>query len=371
MVSGWCSRSWTDINIDFTNNSVKHCCKALSEPIINSYNNNPNILQRRKDSFNNIKNVQCKSCWDEYDNYGSAFRDYWNEWTSLDDFDDDWKYLQVKFDNICNLSCIYCNAVDSSRIAAEKDIKINNLYNDQSKRMFYQWIQEENINNKLISILGGEPTISSNVLDFIEFLSKTKYNDMINLNINTNGVTIGILKDRFFNLINNLPKSWIFTIVISNESTTRSPLIRYGLDTNIFWQNFEWYATSPNVNYVGLNPCLSKFSVKEIADYLERCCEIVSKSNKNFWIHGNTIETPKELCISSLAKKYVDYIYDAKSIITQYSYLFEKNNLQQIYLWLDACKDKILCGDENSKSDNYITNLANEKHDFKLKDLCI
>ena len=111
----WCSRSWTDINIDFLNNTVQHCCKAESEPIIDSYNNNPKILQRRKDSLLNIRNDQCNHCWKEYNEYGSAFRDYWNEWQTLDVFQDDWKYLQVKFDNICNLSCIYCNEYDSSK----------------------------------------------------------------------------------------------------------------------------------------------------------------------------------------------------------------------------------------------------------------
>ena len=366
----WCSRSWSDINIDFSNNTVRHCCKAESEPIINSYNNNPKILQRRKDSLLNIRDNQCNYCWKEYDQYGSAFRDYWNEWKTLEDFNDDWVYLQIKFDNICNLSCIYCNEYDSSRIAYEKNIKIENYYNGSNKTKFYNWIEDQNFNDKLISILGGEPTISHNVIDFINFLSDKKHDNNLFLNINTNGFTQGKLRDKFFKLIESLPKNWKFTIVISNESTKSAPLIRYGLNTKLFWENFKLYVKSPSVTRIGLNPCLSKYSIRELSDYLESACKLISEYKKPFWIHGNSVENPKELCISSLPKDYVKYINNTRSVILSYNYLFKDNNIKQINNWLNACIDKIVNGEENYDSNKFLNELFKQKKDkniFKLK----
>ena len=370
----WCSRSWTDIYIDFINGTVQHCCKSLVEKFPNNmtaefFNSSPVLLERRSQSLKNIKHKQCCYCWNELEKHGSSMRNYWNTWESLDEFSEDWKNLQVKFDNYCNLSCIYCNSHDSSRIAKEKGIKVKSKFNQYNKKIFYDWIKVQNFNNKLISILGGEPTISQNVFEFINFLTQNKYDHNLSLNINTNCASIEKSRNIFTNIINQKSNKWNLAIVISNESDKSSPLIRYGLNVDNFWNNFEYYANYDKVDELGLNPCINKFSLKELSTYLEKCCSIVSKCNKKFWIHGNHVEEPKQLSISSLNIKNTLYIDKSRDVIYKYKNIFTEKNLKQIYSWLDNLYNKIINGKENNDSDGFLNMLAKDKNDNKIKKL--
>ena len=82
-----------------------------------------------------------------------------------------------------------------------------------------------------------------------------------------------------------------------------------------------------------------------------------SEYKKSFWIHGNSVENPKELCISSLPKDYVKYINNTKSVIISYNHLFKDNNIKQINNWLNACIDKIVNGKENYDSNNFLNKM--------------
>ena len=124
-----CSKSWTDINIDLSTKTIRHCCKAqgeqyktLSESFINS---SPGVIQRREQSKQGIKHSQCNHCWKHEAKSSLSYRDIHNDPT-LDYSKTDEElisFIEIKFDNVCNLGCVYCYEIESSTIAKEKNIE--------------------------------------------------------------------------------------------------------------------------------------------------------------------------------------------------------------------------------------------------------
>ena len=47
------------------------------------------------------------------------------------------------------------------------------------------------------------------------------------------------------------------------------------------------------------------------------------------------------------------------------------NNIKQINNWLTACIDKIVNGEENYDSNNFLNKIYKQKNDIKIKELCI
>jgi molybdenum cofactor biosynthesis enzyme MoaA len=89
------------------------------------------------------------------------------------------KVVDYRPSNICNLKCRMCFSTNSSMIAKEEDVVID----------FYDTtditdLDFSNVNQ--IKIVGGEPSISTEVFDFLTFLIDNGYSKHINLMITTN-----------------------------------------------------------------------------------------------------------------------------------------------------------------------------------------
>jgi len=84
----YCSKSWTDINIDFELRELRHCCKArpyqfpdvLTEEFISR---GPGIQERRQQSLINIAHRDCDHCWNDYAKGNSAYKDWANKENSV------------------------------------------------------------------------------------------------------------------------------------------------------------------------------------------------------------------------------------------------------------------------------------------------
>ena len=63
-----CSKSWTDVNINFARRQLGHCCESKWYELPDEYtpdffDNNLKIQKRRQDSLNDIQNPDCQNCW--------------------------------------------------------------------------------------------------------------------------------------------------------------------------------------------------------------------------------------------------------------------------------------------------------------------
>lgn len=333
----YCSKNWTDINIDFENRVLRHCCKAqshafpdvLTEEFISR---GPSIQERRKQSLANIAHNDCSSCWNDYAKGNSAYKDWANNWD--DNFinqnirilnDDRFVYyIEIKTDRTCDLACLYCSPISSSKIAQEQ----NTIFEDKTKEedyvVFKNWIKKflrrSDIQHHeiIFMFLGGEPTASERFYELVDFIDQCSIDSKkkIRLEICTNANSKKFLMDKIIAKMDTSKLSW--GIGVSNESFGYdSELIRHGLSWDRFQDNFRRYITHPNTELIVLSPTINIFNLKSFASYVDWVHEQFRQHapGKSFTWHGNFISHPDELDIANLPKEYVTYVDDVEQSI--------------------------------------------------------
>jgi organic radical activating enzyme len=364
----YCSKAWTDVNIDFSKRTVRHCCKSESEqfpatPTIDFFNNSPGIVQRRNDLITGIQNSQCSFCWDSYKTTGSAYRDSVN----TNEINPPIKYVEVLLDNICDMACLYCSADSSHKIAQEQGLAQKVSTPDENDyAIFFDWLAT--INSELrLSFLGGEPTYSKNFYKFINMmLNDDRFNQKeIRIIIITNGNTSVTMMDKFLNLVDSFPLTWKFIITVSNESTHhQSELVRHGLKWDTFETNVKRYLSHPRLFRIALCPTLCVLTLDYFDDFLTWFFALVRQYNKKVVITGNSVNDGM-LTISKAA-------LDNKSVVEIYRNNISQNSdliidVDSVYNWLDQIYTAIGSETLDTKAFNdFITTKAQQKSDPRV-----
>ena len=339
-----CSKSWTDVNINFKNRSLRHCCKSKTydfpdNPSIDFFDNSPQIQERRQHTANGIQHPDCNSCWSEINSGKSAYKDWMNVWTEEEFLARDLskphvKYIEIELDNTCDLSCVYCNAESSSKIAQEEGvINVDNTksHDIEQFRLWIAKVASENTQTTIINFLGGEPTASKlfyELIDTIHEISKQYPNFKPQLEICTNCNSKKHLMDKLIASINSSSIDWV--ISVSNESYgADAELIRYGLDWDRFVDNLIRYMTCPNVVSINFSPTVNALNLKTFAEYIKFVQGLLAKHapTQPFGWVGNYISNPIALDIKFLPLEHKQYIVEAMQQIE----LEKDNNLFSNY----------------------------------------
>ena len=142
----FCAAKWYNATIWLGNGRTASCHLPPAHSIpLESTESNPSALhnteykkEKRKEMLDGIRCDECAYCWtveDKGDTEVYSDRAYKSHVYSERDInllkeigltDVDPKTLEISFDNLCNLSCSYCNAEFSSTWST--DIKENGLY---------------------------------------------------------------------------------------------------------------------------------------------------------------------------------------------------------------------------------------------------
>jgi organic radical activating enzyme len=188
--------------------------------------------------------------------------------------------LEIYFDNVCNMSCIYCWDGFSSKIQQENvkfgrfeqagividnyAKKVDNI--DLLTEHMWQWMKTHGQSLKRFHILGGEPFYQHQFDYCLEFFDENPFPNL-ELNVVSN---LMISDERFKNKINCIKK------LVSNKKLKRFDLtasidcfgkeqeyVRYGLDLNQWRKNFE-YAVAQRWIKLNINQTLSGLTIKTI-----------------------------------------------------------------------------------------------------------
>lgn len=346
----YCSKSWTDINIDFESRNLRHCCKAIpykfpQELTVDFISNSALIQERRSQSLLGVAHADCKQCWDDYDKGNSAFRDWANNWK--DDYIDHHRqilmddrhinYVEIKTDRICDMSCIYCSPGSSSKIAQEEGISYIDNTIQPDYEVFKTWINEYvtrtdlRVSQIVFIFLGGEPTASERFYDLVNFieLASERTDKKIRLEICTNANSKPYLMDKIIQRMNSSNLSW--GIGISNESYGEdAELIRHGLNWDRFVNNFNLYIRHPKTELIVMSPTTNIFSLKTFHKYIDWVHEQFRNNarDKEFTWYGNFTNWPTEMDIANLPKEYSKYIDLAEQAIYRaddINYVYREN----------------------------------------------
>ena len=203
--------------------------------------------------------------------------------------------LEVYFDNTCNMSCIYCSSIFSSKWAEEnkkfgpilnrqRDVNFSgsstrsNPHYDKMCRDFWLYLGK-NDHYKILRryhILGGEPFLMKQLDESIDFWDTHPNPDLvfsIITNLNIPHKRFLLYMDRFQQLVES-NKIWKLQITGSLDcwGTTEQEYVRYGLDMNNWQQNFE-YLLDKSWATLSINSAISALTIKKMPDLIKKINE--------------------------------------------------------------------------------------------------
>ena len=110
-----CTFPWEMYSID-TEFGMWRCCPRVPYQKLEdtNFHNHNDLIKLRQDLRNGVKNDLCMDCWYAQKNGAKTYKEVLGVNYAHKDSDKDvltgHKILEVKFSNLCNLRCIFCNS---------------------------------------------------------------------------------------------------------------------------------------------------------------------------------------------------------------------------------------------------------------------
>lgn len=311
-----CQLKWTWSTINLSVGQTKSCCKTNGEKITSDtfgqFHNTPGkLLDRKRMLAGDWPGDGCEYC-EKIENEG-GFSDRQLHQTipylTPPELDYDLsatvvtpRILEIYFDNLCNMSCIYCNAALSSQIHAE-NVRFNivdNSYTSLSSLehskitdKFWQWLQDNHKVLRRLHVLGGEPFYQPAFDRCLEFFDQNPNNDL-ELNVVSN---LMMKTSQFKKKINQIKellsrrKIARFDLTVSIDGWgPEQEYVRHGLDMNQWRENFE-YAVAQKWMTIHINQTLTSLimpTVPKLLSYIKQ----YSTTRKIGHYFSTTIGTP-------------------------------------------------------------------------------
>lgn len=253
-----CSKMWTDTNINFDKQALRHCCKQTNMPLpideVKKYGSEVferhplNVSNRREMVEDNRLPASCQWCIDSEPN---SIKDVWNIWS--DEFIEKNRtrlvensyvsYIELDIGASCDMACVYCGPWSSTTWAKELGQPANNTldpeWRDEVLKYLSEYIAQIPADKKLtFNILGGEPLLIVDTYKMIEYIGEHcgHFNKKPIIMLTTNLNCKPKLLERLKQTIEATQDQFEWVISISIENVGRmAELVRYHLD----WDRFE------------------------------------------------------------------------------------------------------------------------------------
>lgn len=195
------------------------------------------------------------------------------------------RIVEVYFDNVCNMSCIYCWDGFSSKIQQE-NIKFGkfekqgvvienqttpNTNLTQLTSAFWSWMEKNHQTVRQFHILGGEPFYQRQFEQCLDFLRQyptptMRFSIISNLMIDS---------EKFCNHINRIKKLVEDKCIYKFELTCsidcfgpEQEYIRYGLEIDQWKKNFEYLVDQEWIT-LNINQTLTGLAIKSVSELLK------------------------------------------------------------------------------------------------------
>lgn len=195
------------------------------------------------------------------------------------------RIVEVYFDNVCNMSCVYCEDRFSSKIQQEninfgdfvsngveiKNTAVKHYKHAELTQAFWNWMEKNSTSLRRFHVLGGEPFYQSEFDRCMEFL-ETHHNPELEFNIVTNlKVTMPKL-EKFVERIKNLVLSRRIKRVDITASIDcwgkEQEYIRYGINMEQWQQNFDYIAKQKWI-ILNINQTITGLGIKSIPSLIK------------------------------------------------------------------------------------------------------
>jgi len=281
--------------------------------------------QRRKEMLDGVRCKECAYCWTVEDTASpdihsdriyktKIYKE--NEILQLANIDPteniDPKTLEISFDNLCNLSCTYCNSEFSTTWSS--DIKLNGPYtklktsgggafqnagehalpygikneNNPYIEAFFKWFHAGLKNNlQELRITGGEPTRSPWFWKLLDECKDTKFDFAVNSNLIMDQVKLN-------QLINASKQFKRFDLYTSGEGYgAHGEFVRWGLDYSLWRNNLIQFAKEGQYNLINVMMTISALSIWTVTEFMTDMLELRKQfGGHQFFMGLNLVRFP-------------------------------------------------------------------------------
>ena len=334
MSNTFCVLPWLNITVD-PNGDIKPCCVStdfikkpdgthfnLGTDTIEDIYNSSDFLSIRQKMLDGEIVSGCSQCYQHERLGGNSQRISYNEKWNNQKFtstiaNTKIQYFDLRFGNLCNLSCRSCNPRNSSKFAKEihelRDTEIRKFHGSYTlsiddwyeTTMFEKNIESQINNVTMLYLTGGEPTVIKKNIEMLEKFVLNGHSRRITLVINSNMTN---LNSSFYQLLTKF-KQVIFYASIDGHGEIQEYL-RYPSNWNQIDQNIQTLLTHSNM-IVRPTPVIQITNLNKIVDLFE----YFESFNR---LRGKTIidmmpiilENPSYLNLAYLPKEYKMMCWD-------------------------------------------------------------
>lgn len=362
-----CLAKWLQVSLKLPTGKTHSCHHPVSHKIPLECIDHPALLhntpqkkEMRRQMLSGDKPTECDYCWTMEknssllsDRYLKSSRDW--AFPYLDEivnspYDKDFipTYLEVSFNHLCNMKCIYCDPHVSSSIYQDtlkygafstnpphnRLVPNSIIFGDNPYvKAFWKWWPDVYPKLNTIRVTGGEPLLHKELYILLDYLIEQPRK--INLAVNTNLSVPQSYMDKFFKKIERLQDTFNeITIFTSCEAKDgKAEYIRYGMNYNILWDRIDKLLSLPKIK-VGIMAAYNLLSVSSYTDFLKDIH--LRKSNSNIkdrlFIDHPFLRYPRFLNSKILTQDYVDYVNGScKYLSDNEEFSVEVKNFYRIY----------------------------------------
>jgi len=233
--------------------------------------------------------------------------------------------VEVYFNNLCNMSCIYCNATNSTtwenenrkfKLVSQDELDSYDKHKQEYPAIlekYWQWLEKNALSLNEYYILGGEPFFQPEFEKNIEFFENHPCPNLV-VSVFSN---LKVKSEKFKNILNKV-QSLIdnkhikrFRLLSSIDSWgLQEEYVRYGLDLTQWEENFEILVEQyPDIELV-VKSTLCNLNIKATVDLIKKINEYntyrVKNNNTLIEISCTLLKDPKHLQIDIFPDKFFD-----------------------------------------------------------------
>jgi organic radical activating enzyme len=300
----FCPAKWTELYLYLNHGNSNSCHHpiphAIPEELLDDpyvLHNTPHKMKMQQLMIDGHRPEECHMCWHIEDMDPDVVSDRiiksstWAADIESLQVDPHYvpKFIEVVFDNYCNLTCSYCDSGQSSswaekiyRDPLKLETDYRNLYNtihiapgstkDRYVDAWNTWWTEIGHKVERLKISGGEPLLSKNVWEFFDTLGKDLNFLVINSNFSVPSKTI----DRFIQVTKPFNK---VSVAASIDATGDiAEYTRQGLDYKQFINNIDIWCRSNKVeNVLHLQSTVNILNIWGLTDKFDLSIELSQK----------------------------------------------------------------------------------------------
>jgi organic radical activating enzyme len=230
------------------------------------------------------------------------------------------RILEVYFDNVCNLKCVYCGPHFSSLWDAENKkhgkfekngLIISNTFKKspdiaKNKTKMFEWISQHGHSLTNFNFLGGEPLFQKDLDDCLDFFDHNPMPELefqIFTNLNATPARVSAVVSKIKNLID---KQHLKTFVVTASLDCWGPeqeYARFPLKLDIWEKNFRYLLDQSWIRLI-VGSTLTPLTIKTLPDLIERINQWRKIRHVSHYM--NSAESPLHMHVDILGDVFVD-----------------------------------------------------------------